>query len=119
MTGVQTCALPIFLISSPFLSFSSPLTSSPLSPSPCSLCSADTLPVTYQACVMTKDCEVNEWSDWSPCSKECYDLNGPKGERTRNRRVSQFPVGGGAECPDVEEKEPCSPQGDGVPPCVV
>ncbi|KAG7325780.1 hypothetical protein KOW79_010705 [Hemibagrus wyckioides] len=83
-----------------------------------SLCDQQSLPVTYQACVMTKDCEVTEWSDWSSCSKECYDLNGPKGQRTRTRRVQQFNVAGGAECPNLEESEPCSPQGDGVPPCV-
>ncbi|KAF7646052.1 hypothetical protein LDENG_00194350, partial [Lucifuga dentata] len=83
-----------------------------------SLCSQETLPVTFQACVMTKDCDVTDWSEWSSCSKECYDSNGPMGERTRTRQVSQFPIGGGAECPELEEKEPCSPQGDGVPPCI-
>uniref|UniRef100_A0A8B9KFJ0 Thrombospondin type-1 domain-containing protein 7A n=1 Tax=Astyanax mexicanus TaxID=7994 RepID=A0A8B9KFJ0_ASTMX len=84
----------------------------------CSLCNQQSLPVTYQACVITKDCEVTEWSEWAACSKECYDLNGPKGQRTRTRRIQQFNVGGGAECPHLEESEPCSPQGDGVPPCV-
>ncbi|XP_042362737.1 thrombospondin type-1 domain-containing protein 7A [Plectropomus leopardus] len=84
-----------------------------------SLCSQESLPVTFQACVMTKDCDVTEWSEWSICSKECYDPNGPKGERTRTRKVSQFPINGGADCPELEEKEPCSPQGDGVPPCIV
>ncbi|XP_053189729.1 thrombospondin type-1 domain-containing protein 7A [Scomber japonicus] len=84
-----------------------------------SLCSQESLPVTYQACVMTKDCDVTEWSEWSACSKECYDPNGPKGERTRTRKVSQFPINGGAECPELEEKESCSPQGDAVPPCIV
>uniref|UniRef100_A0A8B9KE92 Thrombospondin type-1 domain-containing protein 7A n=1 Tax=Astyanax mexicanus TaxID=7994 RepID=A0A8B9KE92_ASTMX len=83
-----------------------------------SLCNQQSLPVTYQACVITKDCEVTEWSEWAACSKECYDLNGPKGQRTRTRRIQQFNVGGGAECPHLEESEPCSPQGDGVPPCV-
>ncbi|CAL8295635.1 unnamed protein product [Merluccius merluccius] len=84
-----------------------------------SLCSQDSLPVTYQACVMTRDCEVSGWSEWSACSKQCYDLNGPKGERVRTRRVSQFTVGhDGAECPELEEKEACSP-GDGAPPCTV
>ena len=88
-------------------------------PTPNSLCSQDSLPVTYQACVMTRDCEVSGWSEWSACSKQCYDLNGPKGERVRTRRVSQFTVGhDGAECPELEEKEACSP-GDGAPPCTV
>ncbi|XP_026204991.1 thrombospondin type-1 domain-containing protein 7A isoform X2 [Anabas testudineus] len=84
-----------------------------------SLCSQQTLPVTLQACVMTKDCYVTEWSEWSACSKECYDPNGPKGERTRTRKVSQLPTDGGKDCPELEEKEPCSLQGDGVPPCAV
>ncbi|XP_051729251.1 LOW QUALITY PROTEIN: thrombospondin type-1 domain-containing protein 7A [Ctenopharyngodon idella] len=84
-----------------------------------SQCIQQTLPVTYQACVIPKDCEVTEWSDWSACSKECYDLNGRKGQRTRTRQVQQFPVGGGAECTELEESEPCSPQGEGIPPCVV
>ncbi|XP_044027484.1 thrombospondin type-1 domain-containing protein 7A [Siniperca chuatsi] len=84
-----------------------------------SLCSQETLPVTFQACVMTKDCDVTEWSEWSACSKECNDPNGPMGERTRTRKISQFPIGGGADCPELEEKEPCSPQRDRVPPCIV
>uniref|UniRef100_A0AAY4ELB3 Thrombospondin type-1 domain-containing protein 7A n=1 Tax=Denticeps clupeoides TaxID=299321 RepID=A0AAY4ELB3_9TELE len=84
-----------------------------------SLCSQESLPVTFQACVITKDCEVSDWSDWSACSKDCYDLNGPKGQRTRTRTVQQFPVGGGTECPELEESEPCTAQGGGVPPCAV
>ncbi|XP_056154112.1 thrombospondin type-1 domain-containing protein 7A [Lampris incognitus] len=84
-----------------------------------SLCSQESLPVTYQACVMAKACEVSEWSDWSTCSKQCHDLNGPKGERSRTRRVSQFPIRGEAECPDLEEREPCSPQAGEAPLCVV
>lgn len=72
----------------------------------------------FQACVMTKDCVLTEWSEWAACSKTCYDPNGPKGQRTRSRKVSQFPVGGGTACPQLEETEPCSPQGDGVQPCI-
>uniref|UniRef100_A0A6Q2X3L3 Thrombospondin, type I, domain containing 7Ab n=1 Tax=Esox lucius TaxID=8010 RepID=A0A6Q2X3L3_ESOLU len=93
------------------------VTPNPLSP-PSSLCSQESLPVTYQACVLTKDCEVTEWAEWSPCSKGCYELNGRMGERTRMRQVSQFPVGGGTECPELEEREPCTAQGEGVPPCI-
>ncbi|XP_039592490.1 thrombospondin type-1 domain-containing protein 7A [Polypterus senegalus] len=81
------------------------------------LCTQDKLPVSFQSCVLTKDCEVTEWSEWGPCSKDCYDMTSPKGWRTRNRTVKQFPVGGGAECPELEDREPCAPQGDGIPPC--
>ncbi|KAG9328950.1 hypothetical protein JZ751_009127, partial [Albula glossodonta] len=62
---------------------------------------------------------LSEWGELSACSKSCYDLNGPQGERSRTRRVRRFPVGGGAECPPLEEAEPCAPQGEGVPPCTV
>lgn len=84
-----------------------------------SMCSQETAPITFQACVMTKDCVLSEWSEWAACSKDCYDPNGPKGQRTRSRRVSQFPVGGGTPCPQLEETEPCSPQGDGMSPCIM
>lgn len=84
-----------------------------------SLCSQEEMPVTFQACVITKDCDVTEWSDWSACSKECYEPNGPQGQRLRTRKVSQFPIGGGAACPLLEEKESCSSQGDAAPPCIV
>ncbi|XP_043995053.1 thrombospondin type-1 domain-containing protein 7A isoform X3 [Gambusia affinis] len=84
-----------------------------------SFCSQETLPVTFQACVIPRDCDVTEWSEWSACSKHCYDPNGAKGERSRSRKVSQFPIGGGVECPELEEKEPCSPQDGAVPPCTV
>ncbi|XP_077599244.1 thrombospondin type-1 domain-containing protein 7A [Stigmatopora nigra] len=82
-----------------------------------SLCAHESLPVTYQACVITKDCDVNAWSEWSACSKECYDPNGPNGYQTRTRKVIQFPTGGGVECPELEESQPCSPQREAVPPC--
>ncbi|XP_077362253.1 thrombospondin type-1 domain-containing protein 7A-like [Festucalex cinctus] len=84
-----------------------------------SLCSHESLPVTYQACVVTKDCDVTDWSEWSACSKECYDPNGPKAEQTRTRKVSQFTIGGGAECPELEKTQPCNPQGESMPPCIV
>lgn len=83
----------------------------------CSLCADQTLPVTFQACVMTKGCDVTEWSEWSTCSRDCYDPNSPKGERTRFRKVTQVPTEGGDKCPELDDKEPCSPQAEAVPPC--
>uniref|UniRef100_A0A3P9HMU2 Thrombospondin type-1 domain-containing protein 7A n=1 Tax=Oryzias latipes TaxID=8090 RepID=A0A3P9HMU2_ORYLA len=85
-----------------------------------SMCSQEMLPVTFQACIVPRDCDVTEWSEWSACSKECYDPNTPGGgQRTRTRRVSQFPLSGGAECPELEESEPCSPQADTAPTCTL
>ncbi|KAG7457501.1 hypothetical protein MATL_G00227820 [Megalops atlanticus] len=86
-------------------------------PAALSLCSQERLPVAFRSCVVPKDCEVSEWSAWGACSKDCYDPNGPQGGRSRTRRVRRFPVGGGAECPGLEETEPCAPQGEGVSPC--
>ncbi|KAG5843073.1 hypothetical protein ANANG_G00184610 [Anguilla anguilla] len=82
-------------------------------PAQLSLCSQDPLPEVFRSCVVPRDCEVSEWGAWSPCSKTCYDPNGPQGERSRTRRALRFPVGGGAECPALEEVEPCTPQGEG------
>ncbi|XP_069050848.1 thrombospondin, type I, domain containing 7Ab [Lepisosteus oculatus] len=86
-------------------------------PAALNLCSQEKLPVTFQSCVMRKACEVTEWSEWGPCSRDCYDPSAPRGVRRRTRSVKQFAVGGGAECPVLEEQEPCTPQGDGIPPC--
>ncbi|KAJ8345570.1 hypothetical protein SKAU_G00297630 [Synaphobranchus kaupii] len=88
-------------------------------PAQLSLCSQGPLPMAFRSCVVTRDCEVSEWGDWSTCSKTCYDPNGPQGERSRLRHALRFPVGGAAECPALEEVEPCNPQGDGVLPCPV
>ncbi|KYO26723.1 hypothetical protein Y1Q_0019191 [Alligator mississippiensis] len=81
-------------------------------------CQQDKLPITFQSCVITKDCQVSEWSEWSPCSKTCFDMTSPKGNRTRTRTIKQFPIGSEGECPELEETEQCVSQGDGVAPCV-
>ncbi|XP_028835225.1 thrombospondin, type I, domain containing 7Ab isoform X4 [Denticeps clupeoides] len=82
-----------------------------------SLCPHWSLPTMFQSCLMPKDCVTSEWAGWSACSKSCLDPNLPEGTRTRSRQVQQFPTAGGAECPALEETEPCEPQGDGSPPC--
>ncbi|XP_026958593.1 thrombospondin type-1 domain-containing protein 7A [Sagmatias obliquidens] len=43
----------------------------------------------------------------------------PKGTRVRTRLIRQFPIGSEKECPELEEKEPCVSQGDGVAPCAM
>ncbi|KAF7657042.1 hypothetical protein LDENG_00032690, partial [Lucifuga dentata] len=81
------------------------------------LCTLRDSPPTVQSCVLPKDCQVTDWTDWGPCSKTCVEPKSPRGTRTRSRQVLQFPVGEGVECPSLEESKPCEPQGDGVPPC--
>ncbi|XP_012494191.1 PREDICTED: thrombospondin type-1 domain-containing protein 7A [Propithecus coquereli] len=81
-----------------------------------SFCQQEKLPMTFQSCVITKECQVSEWSEWSPCSKTCHDTASPTGTRVRTRTIRQFPIGGEKECPELEEKEPCLSQGDGVAP---
>ncbi|XP_030638046.1 thrombospondin, type I, domain containing 7Ab [Chanos chanos] len=84
-----------------------------------SMCPHWTLPEVFQSCLMPKDCLVSEWGEWGPCSKNCVDPSLPKGNRLRTRQVQQFAVGGGAECPELEESESCDPQGDEAPPCAI
>ncbi|XP_027727807.1 thrombospondin type-1 domain-containing protein 7A [Vombatus ursinus] len=82
-----------------------------------SLCQQDKLPVTFQSCVLTKECQVSEWSEWSPCSKTCFDTSSHKGNHVRTRTIKQFPIGNHQDCPALEEIAPCLTQGDGVAPC--
>ncbi|XP_061918683.1 thrombospondin, type I, domain containing 7Ab [Entelurus aequoreus] len=82
-----------------------------------SLCSQREVPLTIQSCVLSKDCQVSDWSDWGLCSKTCADPANPRGHRTRGRQVLQFPVGDGTECPPLDEREPCVPEGDALMPC--
>ncbi|XP_039199733.1 thrombospondin type-1 domain-containing protein 7A isoform X1 [Crotalus tigris] len=83
-----------------------------------SFCQQEKLPITFQSCVITKECQVSEWSEWSPCSKTCFDMTSPKGYRTRTRTIKQFPIGNESECPNLEETEQCVTQGDGVTACI-
>ncbi|XP_069067932.1 thrombospondin type-1 domain-containing protein 7A [Pleurodeles waltl] len=83
-----------------------------------SFCQQDQLPITFQSCVVPKECQVTEWSEWSPCSRTCY-MSFPSGNRTRTRTVTQLPIGSENECPELEETEQCAPAVDGVPACAV
>nr|CAH0098285.1 unnamed protein product [Daphnia galeata] len=49
-----------------------------------------------------RDCEVENWTDWSPCSKAC-DI----GESTRHRKVVNHARRGGRPCPSLSEKKWC------------
>ncbi|XP_026533553.1 thrombospondin type-1 domain-containing protein 7A isoform X1 [Notechis scutatus] len=83
-----------------------------------SFCQQEKLPITFQSCVITKECKMSEWSEWSPCSKTCFDMTSSKGYRTRTRIIKQFPIGSESECPNLEETEQCVTQGDGVTACI-
>lgn len=83
----------------------------------CRLCQQEKLPMTFQSCVITKECQVSEWSEWSPCSKTCQDTVSPKGTRIRTRIIRQLPIGSEEECPELEETEPCVSQGEAAAPC--
>ncbi|XP_075443351.1 thrombospondin type-1 domain-containing protein 7A [Ascaphus truei] len=82
-----------------------------------SFCQQETLPITFQSCVVDKECQVSEWSDWSACAKVC-DIASPGGNRTRKRTIKQFQIGSANECPNLQETEQqCIPQADGPHPC--
>ncbi|KAF7655323.1 hypothetical protein LDENG_00057900 [Lucifuga dentata] len=82
-----------------------------------SLCIQDNTALTFQACVMPKDCETSDWSSWSPCSKTCQSADLSPGYRLRTRMTTQIPSGGGKGCPALEEKEACNIIGDLLPNC--
>lgn len=91
----------------------------PVSVCRCSQCPHWSLPDLHRPCLMPKDCTVGEWAEWTPCSKTCADPDTTTGIRTRSRDIQQLPVGGGAQCPVLEESQLCEPLGDSVPPCAV
>ncbi|MFT7808606.1 thrombospondin type-1 domain-containing protein 7B-like [Arapaima gigas] len=82
-----------------------------------SLCVQDNPAMTHQACVIPRDCATSDWSRWSSCSKTCRAADLSPGYRTRSRYLKQVPVGGGKECPNLEEKEACNIFGDSLPNC--
>ena len=71
------------------------------------------IPARYQACVMSQDCVVSEWSDWTPCPDTCplpYGLTSqdrPTTKRTRRRHVQMLPLGSGRLCPKLEDEQAC------------
>jgi len=61
-----------------------------------------------------EDCQVGEWSNFTECSRECGN-----GTQSRTRNVTQEPLHGGEECPDLIEfqacnEDPCSVECDVV-----
>ncbi|XP_019378020.1 PREDICTED: thrombospondin type-1 domain-containing protein 7B [Gavialis gangeticus] len=83
-----------------------------------SLCMQEAIPLTFQSCVIPKDCEMSDWAAWSTCSKTCHSGDLSPGFRSRRRRIKHVAVGAGKECPELEEKEACNIQGKKfLPPC--
>mmetsp|Transcript_20560 Transcript_20560/g.44936 ORF Transcript_20560/g.44936 Transcript_20560/m.44936 type:complete len:1516 (-) Transcript_20560:96-4643(-) len=55
-------------------------------------------------CEPNVDCQMGEWSPWSPCSGTCFGIS------ERNRLISQQYSGNGKPCNDrVKEIRPCNP----------
>lgn len=52
-------------------------------------------------------CEVDEWSEWSPCSRPGKTCGFKRGEETRTRKVIQTPSLLGHACPPTYEKREC------------
>jgi len=46
------------------------------------------------------DCQVSEWSNWSPCGPDC--------KHKRTRIITVQPTPGGRECPALSEEESCA-----------
>lgn len=82
-----------------------------------SLCTLMDLPVTVQPCLPPKDCQVSEWTEWSPCSETCTDFNSSRGSRTRKRQVLRLSAGEELDCPPLEKTESCQPPGETSIPC--
>ncbi|XP_069081179.1 thrombospondin type-1 domain-containing protein 7B [Pleurodeles waltl] len=82
-----------------------------------SICTQGNIPLTFQSCIIAKDCEMSDWSTWSSCSKTCQSGDLSPGFRSRNRSVKQIPLAGGKECQETEEKEACYVGGEMLPPC--
>ncbi|XP_038645858.1 thrombospondin type-1 domain-containing protein 7B isoform X2 [Scyliorhinus canicula] len=82
-----------------------------------SLCIHGDTPAIIQSCVMPTDCEFSEWSGWTSCTKTCQSSDYSPGYRSRIRFIKHVAVGGGKDCPNLEEKETCNIGGEGLPSC--
>ncbi|TRY88052.1 hypothetical protein DNTS_000037 [Danionella cerebrum] len=82
-----------------------------------SFCDHDDSPVSFRSCVMPRDCEVSDWSEWSACSKTCRSSDPSPGFRRRSRNLIRTPIGGGEPCPALQEMENCNLLEDMLPLC--
>ncbi|XP_043550004.1 thrombospondin type-1 domain-containing protein 7B [Chiloscyllium plagiosum] len=82
-----------------------------------SLCIRGDTPAIFQSCVMPRDCDFSEWSEWNSCTKTCRSSDYSPGYRSRIRFIKCVAIGGGKDCPNLEEKETCNIGGERLPPC--
>ena len=59
-----------------------------------------------QNCAKPRDCLMNVWGGWGPCSKNCGG-----GISTRTRKVLRPAAHRGRSCPSPNETKPCNTQG--------
>lgn len=52
-------------------------------------------------------CEVDEWSEWSPCSRSGRTCGFKRGQETRTRQVLEYPSPFGKPCPEISEIKEC------------
>ena len=57
-------------------------------------------------CAKPRDCLMNVWGEWGPCSKNCGG-----GISTRTRKILRPAAHGGRSCPSPTETKPCNTQG--------
>lgn len=87
-------------------SSNTPLPTTPLPTTPLPTTPAPTTPKPQPV-----DCQVSDWSDWGPCSKQCGG-----GTQTQTRTITVQPRNGGKECPSLlTQTKACNEQL--CPPC--
>ncbi|XP_035675233.1 spondin-1-like isoform X2 [Branchiostoma floridae] len=53
--------------------------------------------------VVAVDCAVSKWSDFSKCSRSCGG-----GSMARSRNITQKPLNGGKQCPELSDRKQCN-----------
>lgn len=70
---------------------------------------------TTKTCKLPLDCQVSEWSEWTPCSSRCGS-----GSQTRSRQILQAPENNGQACPfNLSETRPCEDKSECPVDCQV
>lgn len=56
---------------------------------------------------VTVHCKINEWSQWSPCTRKGKTCGFKRGNETRVREILQLPSIKGKLCPHTSETRKC------------